>query len=590
MMVLSNQSFLQKSLGFVLMALAALTAGCSFQSNSAKTGTVNESGVALRNINLAEKEQDVNQFLNLFKSYYAPYQYKEQKIGISMDKLAAELKADAMSATTDEEFAAAIMKYGAKLRDGHVQIVIPNTNSKVAKYTIPMLLDMVEGKALVVDISKALSDMTDINVGDEVTSIDGLTPEQITNELMKYRRRGTLVSDLQMIYMATSRPSYMTSLTPKSGQATVAVQKADGSTFTVEIPWEVKKYVPGADKVVSAIDQATGSLSSGLSSRLNMSVPFAHEYNEVTGNIGKMGAVEPFYWSAKLKNKLQFVNVAASAEARARFGLKPEQVPPIFAGLYKHKGKTVLLMRNATYWPEDYPTSAYMKAYQALMSEYQNFADVLVLDQTHNPGGSYCAEFYELFGKAGDAQSVQQMRADRRWINELLITTPNELGKDTPAAQASITYGQVIEKAYDRGDFLSPALPLFANYQRVQDTTYKWTKPMLVVIDEMAGSCGDMFPMLVKANKRAKLFGQQTMGLGGNVEEVGVLNNSQILVKMTRGLFHTFREDGQYQNADYVENNGVTPDYLYTHTVKDMRAGYLDYVRSFSDKAVEQIP
>ena len=113
---------------------------------------------------------------------------------------------------------------------------------------------------------------------------------------------------------------------------------------------------------------------------------------------------------------------------------------------------------------------------------------------------------------------------------------------------------------------------------------------MLVLIDELAGSCGDMFPMLVKANKRAKLFGQNTMGLGGNVEEVGQLNNSRITIAMTRGLFFPFRADAKYVPADLVENNGVAPDYEYAHTLKDFHGGYVDYVKAFSDKAIEQIP
>jgi C-terminal processing protease CtpA/Prc len=112
---------------------------------------------------------------------------------------------------------------------------------------------------------------------------------------------------------------------------------------------------------------------------------------------------------------------------------------------------------------------------------------------------------------------------------------------------------------------------------------------MLVLADELAGSCGDIFPMLVKANKRAKIFGQPTMGLGGNVEEVGVLNNSRIAVRMTRGMFSPFQENNLYTDDVFVENNGVKPDISYTHTIEDFRNGYVDYVKTFSEKALEQI-
>lgn len=113
---------------------------------------------------------------------------------------------------------------------------------------------------------------------------------------------------------------------------------------------------------------------------------------------------------------------------------------------------------------------------------------------------------------------------------------------------------------------------------------------MLVLIDELAGSCADMFPMLMKTNKRAKLFGQNTMGLGGNVEQVGQLNNSRIAIRLTRGLFFPFHADGKVDPSEYIENNGVAPDIEYSHTASDIRAGYVNYVKTFSDKALEQIP
>ncbi len=124
---------------------------------------------------------------------------------------------------------------------------------------------------------------------------------------------------------------------------------------------------------------------------------------------------------------------------------------------------------------------------------------------------------------------------------------------------------------------------------KVLPLDYTWKKPMLVLIDELAGSCGDAFPMLVKSNKRAKLFGQNTMGLGGNVEKVAQLNHSRINIALTRGLFFPSREGGA-DPSEVIENNGVAPDIEYAHSVSDIRAGYVNYVKAFSKKALEQIP
>jgi C-terminal processing protease CtpA/Prc len=80
------------------------------------------------------------------------------------------------------------------------------------------------------------------------------------------------------------------------------------------------------------------------------------------------------------------------------------------------------------------------------------------------------------------------------------------------------------------------------------------------LIDELAGSCADAFPMLVKANGLAPLFGRRPIGLGGNVETFGPLSNSQASLALTRSLFTTHQEDQTYAPGDFIENNGVSPD------------------------------
>jgi C-terminal processing protease CtpA/Prc len=111
---------------------------------------------------------------------------------------------------------------------------------------------------------------------------------------------------------------------------------------------------------------------------------------------------------------------------------------------------------------------------------------------------------------------------------------------------------------------------------------------MLVLIDELAGSCGDAFPMLIKSNRIAKLFGKRTMGLGGNVEPF-TLQNSRTTVALTRGLFTSHKESEAYTDQDWIENNGVVPDISYEHTVEDTRKGFVEYVKTFSNEAINQI-
>jgi hypothetical protein len=91
------------------------------------------------------------------------------------------------------------------------------------------------------------------NIGDEITSVDGKTPQAILAEILKYRRSGTTESDNFFMFSMFSRPSYMTSLAPKKSIAEIDVKRVDGSVSKVEIPWELRKYNGEIDKVVNVI-------------------------------------------------------------------------------------------------------------------------------------------------------------------------------------------------------------------------------------------------------------------------------------------------------------------------------------------------
>lgn len=54
-----------------------------------------ENHAAIRPLNADEKAADFDQLLQIFKTYYAPYHYKENRLGISIETLAKDLKAKA---------------------------------------------------------------------------------------------------------------------------------------------------------------------------------------------------------------------------------------------------------------------------------------------------------------------------------------------------------------------------------------------------------------------------------------------------------------------------------------------------------------
>ncbi len=560
----------------VLIAGTLGLAACSIQTSSTNTqGLIG----ALRPLTTDERAADFDQMLALFKNYYGPYNFKEKTLGIKIEDLAAGLKAKAGSAQTDEEFAGYVMQFGAALKDGHVQISVENTATGVSKYSVPIVLTPIEGKAIVGDVDAELAKSFQISNGDEVLTVDEKSPfDYYLPIALKYRSLARPESEQHYIIYSLYRPSYMTELKPTQNFVRIQLKKADGTLNTVDIPWLETKYNKDLDTLLP------------LKGEFDMRVPFAGDMNDIVHNtIKQMGNVNPFFLTPNVQTLFNFVKVYPSDTARKKAGLADKEIPPIYAALYRYQGKSILLVRQATYSPDDFKPEIYMKAYTALLSEYEGLADVLVLDQTHNPGGSYCADFYNLFARDQDVQSAELLHADRKWINDLkvnyVLENPHPPIWDALSLES---WGLMVEQAYDAGQSLSAPIPLFTGSFFAQKLPYRWSKPMLVLIDELAGSCGDMFPMIVKANKRAQLFGQRTMGLGGNVEEVGTLDNSRIHVKLTRGMFFPYNATRGPLDTEFIENSGVTPDIPYTHKVDDYRIGYIGYVKSFSDAAVAQ--
>ena len=561
---------------FILASAILILASCSIQKS-----TNNSQGIAgaLRPLSSGERAEDFDQMLALFKGYYGPYEYKEKLLGIKIEDLASKLKAKASAAQTDEEFAGYVMQFGAALKDGHVQISIENTAAGVSKFSVPIVLTPIEGKAIVGSIDPELAKSYMMSNGDEVLEVDGKGPFEYYLPLaLKYRSLARTEGEQHFIIYALSRPAYMTELKPTQNLVRIKFKKANGMVAIADIPWQATKYNKDLDMLVPNRGE------------FDLRVPFATDLNNIANShIRQMGDVNPFFLTPPVQGIFGFVKVYPSDAARKRFELAEKETPPIYAALYKHQGKNILLVRQATYSPSDFSSAVYMKAYMALLSEYQDLADVLVLDQTHNPGGSYCADFYNIFARDQDVQSAELLHADRKWINDLKVNYVTQ-GPKPPIWDALTleAWGLTVEQAYDAGKSLSEPIPLFTGGFYVTKPAFRWKKPMLVLIDELAGSCGDMFPMIVKANKRAQMFGQRTMGLGGNVEEVGILNNSRIRVSMTRGLFYPYNPNRGPLASEFIENNGVTPDIPYTHTLEDFRSGYVNYVKSFSDAAVLQ--
>ncbi len=541
----------------------------------------------IRNMSPAEISADFQQMVNAVSDFYGPLQYKEARFGFQWQDLVAQTRQELVAAKDDAEVFGIYAGFLATLQDGHVGIRFPTTNGAVGSYVIDMTIapfqqaESKEFRAHVSKIGDAFKD-SGVELWDELVSVDGTPTMDYLPIIRRYQTFGYEGSDRHFIYRVLNRPSYMTKLKPVSNRAKLVFRKSNGRELTIDAVWEIKKPID-----VSYVDQGL------VAAR-------ALELNEVAqGTLNEMGAVKPFFISDAVTKALDIQPVIANRSMLEKYGFKPEdKVPEIFAGLYRHNGKTVFLIRNRGYHhdkaTEGFSNEDYMQHYRALLDQYDSVADVLVVDQTHNGGGSYCESFFTLFIQDEKKGFVQANNADRRWIRTLEAWAKSGLFGSMPVSselsQSYLENARQVERAIDEGRKMTDPLPIIAFNMSRPDAGYQWKKPVLVLINELAGSCADVFPMLVQRNQAGQLFGHRTMGLGGNVEPVAELNTSGASVRVTRGLFTTYEPSGLYLTENFVENNGVHPEIAHEVTIEDARQGFVDYTRAFSDAAVKLVP
>jgi C-terminal processing protease CtpA/Prc len=98
-----------------------------------------------------------------------------------------------------------------------------------------------------------------------------------------------------------------------------------------------------------------------------------------------------------------------------------------------------------------------------------------------------------------------------------------------------------------------------------------YTKPIVVLVDEMSASAADAFAATIQDNARGPLLGWRTMGAGGSVEAWEAGTYSLGVATVTESLMNrkTAIVTAEYPAAPYVENIGVRPEIVVDYMTAD---------------------
>lgn len=498
-----------------------------------------------RELSKEQKLNDLNELVAMIKAGYGPLEYKKNNFGIDIDTLYRDFSLKIANSKNNSQFYYLIVQFVAAFNDSHFGARIPTDH----RATLGFRTDLINGKVLIESIDEQLlpASKFPFKKGDEIISLNTQPVEKVINSLLPYMGQGTPLTAKRMAASLLTRRFGSLSPIP-SGKASLQIRKGSSNFIEeIELEWILKG---------TPLDEYEAPTSKNNSNFANLN------YEDLS--IIKDESFEgSFRCSGSTRTKIPKKAVIIMEK-------------PFVAYYHKTKKGNIGYLRLPHYSPKESNSSINafdlrFSQYEYAVSELEKNTVGLIIDQDHNCGGSvsYLHRILSLFAKKPFAPVQFELLANKQsylgfksWMDQA--------SKYTLDYKKSETVVELIKDTWlNKKSFLTTKTSL-SGREFIQPNIVRYTKPIIVLIDENSGSGGDAFPAMMQGLGRAKLLGTQTMGAGGHVIKLPELSNSQISVRMTKSLFY-------HPNTIAIENNGASPDIKYRPTRDDFMYEYRGY-------------
>lgn len=500
---------------------------------------------------LEQQIEDLHQLKTIVAEDYGPLQMKRQLFGLDLENLTKSYEMKLASARPDEDFRYTLKQFVAEFRDSHFTAKVLSENSASLGFTV----ELVQGKVLIEEVDRTVLNETSFpfSRGDEVVSFDGQPVAKMIAQLQTFNGMGSEETARRLaVYSLPNREAKL--LPVPTGSALVGVRKHDsGVVVEVSLPWKGKTPAPA--------------------------LRITKEKAEFKGPIGKG------YWCSEKSR------IAPPAGAEIIGDV------PFTAFIFPSEKGPVGFIRIPHYYPVDQATGKEVAAlrfqqYEKVIQRFETETIGLIIDQDYNCGGSilFVNKMLSLFLPNAFTPAEFEFRTSQGQIDGL----SRHLAK---FSQGTDGYGKFsdlidgIKTAKAQGLFLSPKIPVWGvmevdlklpGVDRVEPNPILYTKPIVLLVNEMSGSGGDLFPAMMKDLGRAHLLGHHTMGAGGHAwdDPPLELKHSKIKLSVTRSLIYR-------PNGALIENAGIEPDTAYEISMDDFMNGYSSYLGDATQRLLD---
>lgn len=544
------------------------------------------SGLASAQMTIDQKTSDFTQLAATFAKNYAPYEWKVLSQNFDLFKIKTWIER-VKASKNDLEFMDICVEYVASLNDAHDTVIFQSDFAADLGFSV----DLYDSVYLIDFINRSQLRATayPFQIGDELVSIDGVASAKWVQDNLKYgiaanpRSSARFTADL-----ITFRPqSYIPGAVNLPDRAEVVVKRQNGMLETYNIPW-AKSGTP-----LFAVGPVPG---------LNFNAVKKVKLGGVRKADEDPGVDEPEL-EVKLKPSLvPGLSNMRLPEGKMRPGLKEilnlEAVPPIFAyptgftqrlgrsgfdyfssGTYSAGGSKIGYIRIPTFEPSSQGSA--FNQFATEIAYMQGNTDGLILDVMRNPGGDAC------YGEALLSYVIPtkfrtigyEIRATAFWVNALSgeLEYYKAIGADAWMIRTLQSLLTGVKQAYaeNRGRTGPVAICDWSlDINPAVDRTGKivaYSKPMMLVTDEISISAAEMFAAVFQDNQRGIVYGMRTMGAGGSVGQFEGTAFSESRVTVTQSLMNRKNPivTSDYPTAPYVENIGVRPDIEADYMTRD---------------------
>ena len=537
-----------------------------------------------QNLTPTQKESDFRFLASLFTTYYAPYEWKQQLLGVDTQNISSWLKRVAAT-QTDLDFYEVCVDYVASLNDTHSSFQLPS--DFIAR--LPITADVYDGKVLIESINRTLLPVSayPFAVGDELVLIDGKDMEQLLQDNAKYAAVENPISTRRLAASrAIVRQQVVMPHAPDVGDtAQVAIRRQNGNIETYTIQWQ-KTGTPLQVGPVPSPNPASAARTNSESIAADDRPDYERFLDQFTyggvdpANLGVLGL--------GARNPVFLAGLGPSFTRR----LGGAAADFYYSGTFKYQDLTFGYIRIPNYAPAS--QALQLQIFERELAFMTANTDGLIIDEMRNTGGFLC------FGENIAARLIpHQFHATgfvlRAFWTRLLgfynaMMSAKAAGApfDVIARYENLYNALVKANAQSRG--LTEPVPLCTSSLDRDAATdasgniLAYQKPILFLIDEFSISTADSVAGMIQDAGRALLYGMRTNGAGGNNTSYDAGPFSQGITGMTIGL--QVRKapisTSDYPTTPYIENVGVRPDVVDDYMTRDnLLQGGAPFINNF---------